>query len=290
MSPARVVHATSGALATMLLAVHSAGAQVSARGDVALSGRYVWHGVSRAAGLVMQPSLGVGARFFRRVTLEGGVVHHYELDPRGPGELSQVGQGRGWSLGEEDLWARIGLDLGEAQVGGGVVFYRFRGRSALGGMGSDMNTKELYGTLSLTDVYLSPTIEGWLDVDQVRGAFFRASTRTPVLGYPFPPFVFVYLDAEAGLNLGQDPDPSRPGQRANFAQRGITHLGIGGTVEIPAKQWRGLGLWSLAVGARSQLNFDDATRFSGAGRRRDFLFWLWAGTTIALGGDARRAQ
>jgi len=34
-------------------------AQLTARSDVSAGGRYVWHGISRAAGLVAQPSLAV---------------------------------------------------------------------------------------------------------------------------------------------------------------------------------------------------------------------------------------
>jgi hypothetical protein len=127
-------------------------------------------------------------------------------------------------------------------------------------------------------------------VDRVRGLFLQASTRTPLLGYPFQPFVFVYLDAEAGLNLGQGPNPSRPAEGANFAERGVTHAGVGATVEFHTTQWPGAGLWSLSAGARSQVNFDEATRFNGAGRQGDLFVWLWAGATVVLGGDARMVR
>ena len=288
MCPPRVLHGICGAFVALLLTAHPGRAQVSARGDLSVRGRYVWHGLSRAAGLVMQPSLGVGMRT-GRWTLDVGVVRHYELDHIAPGELSQVGEGDA-SVGEDDFWARTAIDLTDIGLAAGVVRYVFRGSSSSGGMGSDRNTTELYGALSLTDVYLNPTLEAWVDVDRVRGVFLQGSIRTPLLGYPFQPFVFVYLDAEAGLNVGQGPNPSRPTEQANFAGRGVTHAGFGATVELHNTHWPGVGLWSVSAGARSQINFDEATRFNGLGRQGDFFVWLWTGATVVLGGDARRVR
>jgi len=72
------------------------------RADVSVGGRYVWHGISRSAGLVAQPAAAVGLRV-RRLSLESGAVFHYELDRASAGELSETGAG-GRRLGEADLW------------------------------------------------------------------------------------------------------------------------------------------------------------------------------------------
>lgn len=273
---------------SMVAAPHAA-AQLSARADVSAGGRYVWHGVSRAAGLVVQPSLAVGLRR-RGVSLEGGAVLHYELDRVSAGELSETGTGDR-RLGEQDVWGRASFLLGPTRLHAGIVRYVFRGDAAQGGVGSARNTTEVFASLATTSRYLNPTLEAWWDVQRVRGAFLRASFDLPVLGWPFPPYAFVFVQGEMGLNVGQGPNPARPAQLANFAgRRGITHVSLGLGTEVRAGHLSGIGAATLDFGARSQLNVDDATRFDGPGRTRDFVVWLWTGITVVLGGDARNGQ
>jgi len=248
----------------------------------------VWHGISRAAGLVAQPSLAVGFRV-GRLSLESGGVLHYELDAASVGELSETGAG-GRHLGEQDVWGQASFVLGPTHLHAGVVRYVFRGDAAQGGVGSARNTTEMFASLSTTSRYLNPTFEAWWDVERVHGAFLRAAVDLPVLGWPFPPYAFVFVQTEMGLNVGQGPSPTRPGELANFAKRGITHVGLGLGTEVRAGRLAGVGSTTLAFGARSQLHVDDATKFDGPGQRRDFVVWLWAGITIVVGGDPRNEQ
>jgi len=282
-----VRHAWS-CLAGLVVAAPPAAAQLSARTDLSAGGRYVWHGISRAAGLVAQPSLAVGLRV-HRFSLESGAVLHYELDRVSSGELSETGAG-GRHLGEEDLWGRASLLVGPTRLDAGVVRYGFRGDSGTGGLGPARNTTELYAALSITSSYLNPSLEAWWDVERVRGAFLRAAFDLPVLGWPFPPYAFAFVQGDMGLNVGQGPNPARPGELANFAGRGITHVGLGAGAEVRARRVSGIGWATLAVGVRSQLNLDDATRFDGAGRNRDFSAWLWTGITVVVGGEARERR
>jgi hypothetical protein len=166
------------------------------------------------------------------------------------------------------------------------VRYVFRGDATRGGLGPARNTTEVYVALSGTSA-VKPSLETWIDVERVRGAFLRASLDLPVLGWPFPPYAFGFVEGDIGLNVGQGPNPARPGELANFAGRGITHVGLGLGAEVRAWRLSGIGWTTLAVGVRSQLNFDDATRVNGTGRNRDFSAWLWTGFTIVLGGDAK---
>jgi len=248
----------------------------------------VWHGVSRAVGLVVQPSLAVGLRL-RGFSLDGGAVLHYELDRVAAGELSETGAGDR-HLGEEDFWGRASLVAGPTRLHTGVVRYVFRGDPARGGLGRARNTTEVYAALTTTSSYVNPSLEAWWDVERVRGAFLRASLDLPVLGWPFPPYAFVFIQGDVGLNLGQGPNADRPGELANFAGRGITHVGLGLGTEVRAGQLSGIGWATLAVGIRSQLNLDDATRVDGTGRNRDVNAWLWTGITVVLGGDVRSRQ
>jgi len=258
-------------------------AQLSARADVSAGGRYVWHGISRSAGLVAQPSLAVGLRI-HRISLESGAVLYYELDRASPGELSETGAGAR-RLGEHDIWGQASFVLGPTRLHAGLVRYAFHGDSGAGGVGPARNTTELFASVSTTSRYLNPTFEAWWDVERVHGAFLRASLDLPVLGWPFPPYAFVFVQTEMGLNIGQGPNPARPGELANFAKRGITHFGLGLGTEVRAGRSA-----TLAFGARSQLNVDDAAKADGPGRTRDFVVWLWSGITIVLGGEARSGQ
>lgn len=269
------------ALAGLLAAASPAAAQFSARADLSAGGRYVWHGISRASGLVAQPSAALGLRF-NRLSIEGGAVLHYELDHAAPGELSQTGAGNR-HLGEQDFWGRASLVLGPTRLHAGLVRYGFNADPA-------RNTTEVFASLSTTSRYLNPTFEAWWDVERVRGAFLRASFDLPLLGWPFPPYAFVFVQGDMGLNVGQGPNPARPGELANFAERGVTHVGLGLGTEVRAGHPLGIGAATLGLGVRSQINRDDATRFDGVGRTRDFIVWVWTGLTVVLGGDARNER
>ena len=277
-----------GSLAGLLLPLLAAGplpAQFSTRLDLSSSNRYVWHGLSRAAGIVLQPSLAVGYQF-HGLTLASGLARHYELDRVSPDELSELGNSNGY-LGEDDLWVQADLAVGKVRLRSGLVRYLFRGAVPQGGGGPLGNTTETYLALGATTAYLNPLLEAWWDVDRVRGGFLRASASSPVMGWPIEPFFFVALDGEVGVNLGQAPDPSQPGDLANFSDRGLTHAALGLNFFFRASQWPGLGSANINLALNSQLNLDDATRYNGIGRTKHLIVWLSAGVTLLFGGEAR---
>jgi hypothetical protein len=238
----------------MILAAPAA-AQISGRADLSVNGRYVWHGLSRARGWVAQPSLALGVRI-RALSLEGGAVSH---------------------PGERDFWGRAALTLGPARLRTGIVRYVFRADTA--------STTELYAGFTFTGSF-TQTYEAWWDVDRVRGAFLRASVDLPVLAWPFPPAAFVFVEGDVGLNVGQGPNAARPSDLANYAGRGLTHVGLGLGADLRATRLGSIGWATLGAGVRSQINLDAATRVDGA-RNRDFLVWVWTGITVVWGGDAR---
>lgn len=272
-------------MSLVLLTAAPLPAQFIARFDLASSNRYVWHGLSRAAGIVFQPSFAAGYRI-HRLTLASGLARHYELDRVSPGELSELGTGKG-HLGEDDFWAQADLDLGRLQVRSGVLRYVFRGDAPEGGAGPLRNTTELYATAGITSAYLNPSLEAWWDVDRVRGGFLRASASSPVFAWPYEQYFFITVAGELGVNLGQAPDSARPSDLANFADRGLTHAGLGLNAVFRLRQWQGLGTANLALSLQSQLNLDDATRYNGVGRSHKLILWLSAGITLLLGGQAR---
>jgi hypothetical protein len=277
-----IEHRMSRVVALLVLTVSapaSGTAQMMARIDLTAGGRYVWHGISRADGVVAQPSAALGFEI-RQFSLEGGAVLHYELHRVSPGELSEAGSGEA-RLGEEDFWGRALLSLGPVRLSTGVVRYQFHGDSGRGGIGPARSTSEVYAAVSTTSPTFTNSLEAWWDVDRVRGAFLRASVDAPVLAWPFPPYAFLFIEGEAGLNVGQ---------KANFAARGVTHVGLGAGAEVRAGQLGSVGWATLAAGVRSQLNLDDATRVEGVGRTRDINVWLWTGVTVLLGRTARSVQ
>jgi hypothetical protein len=260
-------------------------AQFEARLDVASSNRYVWHGLSRAAGIVVQSSVAAGFRV-DRFMITTGVVRHHELDHVTPGELSELGNATG-RVGEDDVWAQGAFDLGRLRLRSGVVRHVFRGEAPEGGGGPLRNTAEIYAAAGATSAYLNPTLEAWWDVGRVRGGFLRASASSPVIGWPLEPFFFISLAGEIGVNLGQAPDPARPGDLANFAGRGVTHTGLGVNVVSRLQHWGGVGSASLDLGLNGQLNLDEATRYNGIGRRSNLILWFSAGVALLLGGEAK---
>ena len=260
-------------------------AQFTARLDLSSSNRYVWHGLSRAAGGVIQSSAATGFRL-QRFTIVGGVVRHFEWDQPAPGGLSQLGDGNGHT-GEDDIWAQGACDLGRLRLRSGVVRYVFRGKAPVGGGGPLGNTTEVYVAVDATSRYLNPTLEAWWDVGRVRGGFLRATATSPVIGWPLEPYLFIALGGEVGVNLGQEPDPTRPGDLASFAGRGVTHTALGVKIASRLHSWSGVGSATLDLGVNTQFNFDDATRYDGVGRSRNVILWLSAGITVLLGGEAR---
>jgi hypothetical protein len=269
----------------LLLAAGPLPAQFSTRIDLSSSNRYVWHGLSRAAGIVLQPSLAVGYQA-RGLALSTGLARHYELDRVSPGELTELGNGKG-HLGEDALWVQADLAVRFLRLRSGLVRYLFRGAAPQGGGGPLSNTTEAYLAVGTSGPYFNPLLEAWWDVDRVRGGFLRASASSPVMGWPLEPFFFAALDGEVGLNLGQAPDPARPADLANFSERGLTHAALGLNFLFRAGQWPGLGSASINLALRGQLNLDDATRYNGIDRTKNFIMWLSAGVTLLFGGEAR---
>lgn len=258
-------------------------AQPSARLDITPGFGYLWHGLTRATGAVVQPAAGAGYSH-KKLTVDGGVVGHFELSH---GLQSQAGKGS--HLGEADIWVRGGWNSGALRVQGGAVRYFFRGDSTRGGMGPANNTTELFLSGSLPQASLHPSVELWVDIDRVQGAYLRVSNRVPALAWPLTPFKFLYVETEAGFNLGQGPDV-RPGALANFDSRGFTHAALGVTYSQTQDRKSSTALGIFSAGFRVQVNFDDATRRSGSDRMRDLSPSIWVGWTALLGGPTRSTR
>jgi hypothetical protein len=200
--------------------------------------------------------------------------------------LSQVGADGG-HVGEDDVWAEAAFESGRLRFRTGVLHYVFRGESLEGGAGPMTNTTEIYAAASGNSPYLNPALELWWDVGTIQGGFVRGSVSSPVIGWPFEPFFFAVLTGDVGVNVSQGPDPATSDDLANFASSGVTHVGLGMTIDRRLHHWRGWGAASLGLGLNGQLNLDQATRYNGTGPSRNLMFWLSVGVTFLLGGEAR---
>ena len=243
----------AGALLPALGLPSSASAQVYLGLDATLSSPYVWRGVTRANGWVVQPegfvSLRAGGGF-----LSGGAWASYELGSAGPNDLSDLGTG-GAGLAELNYWGQATWSLGLVQAALGGIRYTFRGTAPSAGRTRADNTTELYVELRGTSKYVVPGVALWLDVDRVRGAYVEGSVTVPVLANPLAkPFVALITRATVGYTVGQEG--------AYFARAGVTHVDFAASSDLTLRPLRVPTV--LRLEGHVQFSTDDATRPTSA--------------------------
>ena len=249
----RVRLVIAGALLPALGLPSPASAQVYLGLDATLSAPYVWRGVTRANGWVVQPegfvSLRAGGGF-----LSGGAWASYELASAGPNDLSDLGIG-GAGLAELNYWGQATWSLGLVQAALGGIRYTFRGTAPSAGRTRADNTTELYVELRGTSKYVVPGLALWLDVDRVRGAYVEGSVTVPVLANPLAkPFVALITRATVGYTVGQEG--------AYFARAGVTHVDFAASSDLTLRPLRVPTV--LRLEGHVQFSTDDATRPTSA--------------------------
>ena len=255
-------------------------AQQDVRADLLVSNRYVWRGINRVTGWAAQLQLGASTRLGPG-TLGAGVVEVRELFKAGSRDLTEVGVGRR-GLGERNWWAEYRLPTPRVDLAAGAVRYTYHGEATLGGRSPADNTTEVYVAMEAPRTYLSPALAAYWDVDRVRGAYLEASGRLPILGWPFPPEIFAYLDGAVGLSVGEDPNPARPADLAYYGGDGPTHAQLGLSVDLKRSA-------NVAVGGglRFAVGLDDLARLGAGGRERNLFVSFWLGATLGAGLPAR---
>ena len=230
-----------------------ASAQVYLGLDATLSSPYVWRGVTRANGWVVQPEgflgLKAGGGF-----LSGGAWASYELGSAGPNDLSDLGTG-GAGLAELNYWGQGTWSLGLVQAALGGIHYTFRGTAPSAGRTRADNTTELYVELRGTSKYVVPGLALWLDVDRVHGAYVEGSVTVPLLANPLAkPFVALITRATVGYTVGQEG--------AYFARAGVTHVDFAASSDVTLRPLRVPTV--LRLEGHVQFSTDDATRPTSA--------------------------
>ena len=251
-------------------------AQGDLRADLVIGNRHVWRGINRVSGWVGQAQ-GSGSLRLGRGAIGAGVSEYREVFRAAEGNPTEVGLDRR-GLGERNWWAEYRLPVGPVAIGGGAVHYTYHGTPALGGRSGNDNTTEVFATVEVTRTYLSPALAAYWDVDRARGLYLEASGRIPILGWPFPPEVFVYLDGALGFSVGEDPDPARPADLSYYSGDGFTHAQLGLSVDVKRTSRVALG-----GGVRFTAGIDDLAKRGADGRDRWLFATLWAGVTLGVG-------
>jgi hypothetical protein len=256
-------------------------AQVSIGTSVSLATPYVWRGLTRSNGWNIQPEAFLAVGLARGFLTVGG-WGNLEAGPGSPGNLSDLGGDRpGFSEG--DYWIQYVRPLGEMEGTVGAIRYTFPAEGAAVRQ-SDDNTTEIYGALQLTSTYLVPRLSAYVDVERVRGAYLEGAVTVPLLAYPFGNPIVFYASALAGYNLGQEMNPDRPGQNANFKNDGFTHFDF--SVRATIRPVKALPL-SMNIEPHWQFKMDEFTRRTSpepGDTNRHIQFWLGVSvsTTITL--------
>jgi len=248
--------------------------------DAALTSPYVWRGVTRANGWVVQPecftSVRTGDGF-----LSGGAWASYETPPRQP--RRPVGS-RPWPARARraGLLGQASWSLGLMQAELGAIRYTFRGTAPTAGRTRVDNTTELYMDVRAVSKYIVPGVALWLDVDRVGGAYIEGSATVPLLANPLAaPFIALITRAALGYTLGQEVNVRDPAQGAYFARAGVTHVDFAMSGDLSLHP---VGVATvLRIEGHTQFSADPATRPTTADpsdARRSVK--LWAALALRL--------
>jgi hypothetical protein len=246
------------------------------RADLTVMNRHLWRGINRTSDWVGQLQLAAVAPLGRGA-FAVGVFESRQLRETRPGNLTEVGQGKK-GLGERNWWVEYRRPVGILEIFAGATRFTFHGDSQLGGRPPADNTTEISFGLQAKVAYLSPALAAHIDVDRVDGLYLEASAAVPLLGWPYPPPLNLYVDGSFGLNLGQGPDARDVGELAHYAGDGFTHLAVGLSVDLHQSE-----LFTTGSGVRIHVGMDDQAHLGSNGRRRNLFFTYWLGTTLRPG-------
>ena len=256
-------------------------AQVSVGASVSLATPYVWRGLTRSNGWNVQPEAFLAVGISHGILTAGGWAN-LEAGADSPGNLSDLGSDRpGFS--EADYWIQYARPLGEIEATVGAIRYTFPANTPSAARQSDDNTTEVYGALQLSSTYLVPRLTAYFDVGRVRGAYLEGGVTVPLLAYPFGNPVVFYASALAGYNLGQEQNPDRPEQNANFKNDGFTHFDFSLRATIrPVKSLP----FSMNIEPHWQFKVDEFTQRTSpepGDAERHVQFWLGVSLSSGIG-------
>lgn len=254
----------------------TAAAQLTVSGAATVADRYVWRGVTRVNGWVLQPAAELAATA-GPATVTAGVWANVELSRTGAGDLGDRGAERR-GLGELDVEFSAGAGAGPLGLSAGWVHYTYRGDPAVGGRGPSQNTSELFASVAWRSSRVAPELTVFHDIGGLRGTYVEASATLPVFASPEPlPAAVISLRPTAAWSAGPGPD------------RGLTHVDLPLTLDF---QLSGAALEpGVAVRLHTQWNRDAATRVTdAAGGSARIKVWGELTVSAAAFPDRRRRR
>jgi hypothetical protein len=225
-------------LALMLVGAVTARSQVDVGADLTLTSPFVWRGLTRANGWVLQPEAYVA------VGAVGGFVAagqwwNYNLTAGGGGRLSDLGPG-GSGLAEINRWVQYSRRSGPWDFTLGVVRYAYRGTNPAFGRTPQANTSEAYASVRASSKYLAPALAAYYDFDRLHGTYVELSGAVPIFGSPVRvPSFWIILGGLAGYSVGQEVSVASPTRVGNFARSGFTHVDLSAAAGGPLSLFTG---------------------------------------------------
>jgi hypothetical protein len=251
-------------------------AQWTAGGDLTMTTRYQWRGLTRHDGVVWQPQLYATRRFdgWRLSAGTWTVIQSAGNEPP-----FGVGLGDNW-FGEVSPWLEAGAALGGLEVSGGWTGYFYQAGAQL--TPSPRSTSEVYARVTTLELpVVVPRATLWYDVGDYNGAYLETalSVRVPLWAAVKIPVGSLVLGGTLGWNLGQTADPDPSGDVGHFAERGLTHADLSAGIAtgvIPAGPFDS---W-LRLEFHYQRNEDPLTRIAGQSEPRRHLTWFALSTSL----------
>jgi hypothetical protein len=239
----------------ILLAAHAprASAQTEIGAQVDLFSSYVWRGLTLTNKPVAQPDVWVSFPA-GNASITLGSWANIDLgkydDP--DDDISESGGLSAFNFAEYNPYAEVAFGTGKTTLTGGLVGYIYPNdltATSNGGLNSDLNTWEAYGTVGF-DVPLAPEFSVYYDFDKIKGFYFEgAMSHSLQLGESHT----LDLGGLVGFNSGQSEDPED--ESFNFADDGFTHLDLSAGVPLSA------GVFSITPVVHFQINGDELTKF-----------------------------
>lgn len=246
-------------------------AQATVGADLDLFSSYVWRGLSLTNKPVAEPNVYLSFPAGSASITVGGWANidlgKYD-DP--DDDISESGGLSAFNLAEFDPYAEISFPAGKATLTAGITGYIYPNElddAPNGGLDSETNTWELYGTVGF-DVPLAPTVTVYYDIDKVKGAYIEGSVSHAV---PLNETLSLELAGLVGLSAGQGFDADD--ESFNFADDGLTHVDFSAGLPFTA------GVFSITPVVHLQISADDATKFTSPTNDSDVK--LWGGVSIS---------
>jgi uncharacterized protein Gcw-chp len=260
-------------------------AQASFGVDLDLFSSYVWRGLTLTNKPVAQPAVWVSfPAGSASITVGGWSSIDLGKYDNLADDISESGGSSAFNFAEFDPYAEVGFTVGKATLTGGVTAYLYpNDDTAPNGFGlltSDANTVEIYGKLGI-EAPLSPELSIYYDVDKIKGAYIEGGISHSLAASEK---VSIDLGAVAGISAGQGiPDDPLADESFNFADNGLTHVGLSAGVPFTA------GVFSITPVLHVVFDIDDRTKITSPSNI-DTDVKLWGGVSLSWSNAAEEEE